>query len=77
VESHCCSPVRLFSGSRCCGSGMSVETEVNGKSVGYSQTVVSDCGVTSFFVKVDVLVLHPGRSFERCGPGVLLACSYK
>ena len=54
-----------------------METEVNGKSVGYSQTVVSDCGVTSFFVKVDVLVLHPGRSFERCGPGVLLACSYK
>ena len=48
---------------------------MKGKGVGYLQTVVSDWGVTSFFVKVDVLVLHPGRSFERCGPGVLLACS--
>ena len=32
TESHCCSPVRLFSGSRCCGSGMSVETEMKGVS---------------------------------------------
>jgi len=49
-----------------------------GEGAGYSQTVVGDCGVTSFFVEVNVLVLHPGRSFERCRPGVLvLGCVYK
>ena len=45
------------------------------KTVGYLQTVVGDCGVTSLFMEVNVLILHPGRGFERCGPGVLLACS--
>ena len=41
------------------------------------QTVVRDCGVTSFFVEVNVFVLHPGRCFERCWLGVLLASGYK
>jgi len=45
---------------------------MKGKSVGHLQTVVSDCGVTSFFVKVNVLVLHPGRCFERCRSGGLV-----
>jgi hypothetical protein len=36
-------------------SGMSVETETRRKNVGYLQTVVSDCGVTSFFAKLTFL----------------------
>jgi len=51
---------------------------MKGKGVGHLQTMVGDCGVTSFFVKVNVLVLHPERGFERSGSAsVLFACGYK
>ena len=65
MEGHCYSPVLPSSGFRYFGSGTSVEVQGRRKSVGNLQSVVSDCGVTPFFTKLYILVLHAGRCWER------------